>query len=74
MSSTSTPHAVGWIGTGRMGAPLATRLARSGFDVTAWNRTRAKAEALTPHGVEVADEDRRAGGLRRSVHHGLHLA
>ncbi|HEY8827252.1 MAG TPA: NAD(P)-dependent oxidoreductase [Jatrophihabitantaceae bacterium] len=56
MSSTSTPHAVGWIGTGRMGAPLATRLARSGFDVTAWNRTRAKAEALTPHGVEVADE------------------
>jgi 3-hydroxyisobutyrate dehydrogenase len=39
-----------------MGAPLATRLARSGFSVTAWNRTRAKAEALQTHGIKVADE------------------
>ena len=29
---------VGWIGTGRMGAPLAERLARAGLSVTAWNR------------------------------------
>ncbi len=47
---------VGWIGTGRMGAPLAERLARAGLDVTAWNRTRAKAEALIPAGVKVVLE------------------
>jgi 3-hydroxyisobutyrate dehydrogenase len=47
---------VGWIGTGRMGAPLAERLARAGLSVTAWNRTRAKAEALAPAGVKVAAE------------------
>ena len=47
---------VGWIGTGRMGAPLAERLARAGLSVTAWNRTQAKAEALVPAGVKVAAE------------------
>jgi 3-hydroxyisobutyrate dehydrogenase len=47
---------VGWIGTGRMGAPLAERLARAGLSVTAWNRTLAKAEALAPAGVKVAAE------------------
>jgi 3-hydroxyisobutyrate dehydrogenase len=56
MVSTPSPQTVGWIGTGRMGAPLATRLARSGYGVTAWNRTRAKAEALQPQGVKVVDE------------------
>lgn len=47
---------VGWIGTGRMGAPLASRLAGAGFEVSAWNRTRSKAEALEPLGVTVVDE------------------
>lgn len=47
---------VGWIGTGRMGAPLAERLAQAGLDVAAWNRTRSKAEALVPSGVKVVDE------------------
>jgi 3-hydroxyisobutyrate dehydrogenase len=46
---------VGWIGAGRMGAAMASRLARAGEDVTVWNRTRAKAEALTEHGCAVAD-------------------
>jgi 3-hydroxyisobutyrate dehydrogenase len=60
MTSTATPaqtlESVGWIGTGRMGAPLATRLAAAGYDVTAWNRTAAKAEALRPYGVKVAEK------------------
>ncbi|MDT4894013.1 MAG: 3-hydroxyisobutyrate dehydrogenase [Pseudonocardiales bacterium] len=56
MVSAPSPQSVGWIGTGRMGAPLATRLARAGYSVTAWNRTRAKAEALQSHGVNVADQ------------------
>ncbi|WP_188190058.1 NAD(P)-dependent oxidoreductase [Nonomuraea sp. SYSU D8015] len=46
---------VGWIGTGRMGAPMAERLARAGVDLTVWNRTRAKAEPLRSHGVTVTD-------------------
>jgi 3-hydroxyisobutyrate dehydrogenase-like beta-hydroxyacid dehydrogenase len=53
-----TPGAVriGWIGAGRMGAAMASRLAKAGEDVTVWNRTRAKAEALTDVGCAVADE------------------
>jgi 3-hydroxyisobutyrate dehydrogenase-like beta-hydroxyacid dehydrogenase len=46
---------VGWIGTGRMGAAMAGRLARAGNDVTVWNRTRAKAEPLAEVGCTVAD-------------------
>lgn len=56
---TEMPHTgsptVGWIGTGRMGLVLATRVARSGFDLAATNRTRAKAEPLAEHGVTVVD-------------------
>lgn len=51
----STGLRVGWIGTGRMGFAMAARLAKAGVDVTAWNRTRAKAEPLTEHGASVAD-------------------
>ncbi|KRF34789.1 NAD(P)-dependent oxidoreductase [Nocardioides sp. Soil805] len=46
---------VGWIGAGRMGSAMASRLAKAGEDVTVWNRTRAKAEALTEVGCAVAD-------------------
>lgn len=46
---------VGWVGAGRMGAAMARRLARAGADVTVYNRTRAKAEALVPDGARVAD-------------------
>jgi 3-hydroxyisobutyrate dehydrogenase-like beta-hydroxyacid dehydrogenase len=45
---------VGWIGTGRMGVAMAARLAKAGVDLTAWNRTIAKAEPLTDHGASVA--------------------
>jgi 3-hydroxyisobutyrate dehydrogenase len=55
--SEHTPGSVriGWIGAGRMGAAMASRLARAGEDVTVWNRTRAKAEALVETGCAVAD-------------------
>jgi 3-hydroxyisobutyrate dehydrogenase-like beta-hydroxyacid dehydrogenase len=42
------------IGTGLIGAPVSLRLRRAGFAVTAWNRTRAKAEPLRSEGVEIA--------------------
>lgn len=47
---------IGWIGTGRMGAPMARRLARAGADLAVWNRTRAKAEPLAADGAVVVDE------------------
>lgn len=46
---------IGWIGAGRMGAAMASRLASAGEDVAVWNRTRSKAEALTEVGCQVAD-------------------
>jgi 3-hydroxyisobutyrate dehydrogenase-like beta-hydroxyacid dehydrogenase len=46
---------IGWIGAGRMGAELVRRLCAAGHDVAVYNRTRAKAEALVPHGATVVD-------------------
>ncbi len=46
---------IGWIGCGRMGAAMATRLLAAGREVTATNRTRARAEALVERGATVAD-------------------
>src|SRR5262245_40899561 len=48
-------HRLGWIGIGRMGYAMAERLAKAGCDITVWNRTRAKAEALAKSGAKVAD-------------------
>ena len=42
------------IGTGLMGAGMARSMRRAGLVVSAWNRTRAKADALAEDGVEVA--------------------
>jgi 3-hydroxyisobutyrate dehydrogenase len=50
-----TAPTVGWIGTGRMGYQLALRLLNAGYDVAAWNRTRAKAEPLAEFGAKIAD-------------------
>jgi len=46
---------VGWIGTGRMGYQLALRMLNAGYDVAAYNRTRAKAEPLAEHGAGIVD-------------------
>jgi len=46
---------VGWIGAGRMGMAMATRLARAGCDLTVYNRTRAKAEPLVPAGGRLVE-------------------
>jgi len=42
------------LGTGTMGAGMARTLRREGHQVTAWNRTRAKAEPLAADGVQIA--------------------
>lgn len=51
----SNPVKIGWIGTGRMGFALTTRLLDAGKDVTAYNRTRAKAEPLAAKGAKIVD-------------------
>lgn len=45
---------VGFCGMGIMGSRMARNLAQKGFEVVAWNRTRARAEALASFGVKVA--------------------
>ncbi|MDA8310115.1 MAG: NAD(P)-dependent oxidoreductase [Actinomycetota bacterium] len=50
----AAPHArFGWIGTGRMGTAMASRLVRAGHDVTVYNRTRSKTEPLAALGALV---------------------
>src|SRR5437588_6844440 len=46
---------IGWIGVGRMGSPMAERLLKAGYDLSVWNRTRAKAEPLAKVGGKVVD-------------------
>src|SRR5262249_16779203 len=46
---------LGWIGAGRMGLPMAERLLKAGYDLSIWNRTRAKAEPLAKLGGKVVD-------------------
>lgn len=49
------PTTVAVLGTGIMGAAMARNLLRGGLAVRAWNRTRAKAEALVADGAYCAD-------------------
>jgi len=46
---------IGWVGTGRMGYALASRLLEAGCDVSVYNRTRAKAEPLAEQGATIVD-------------------
>src|SRR5262245_14187709 len=41
---------IGWIGTGRMGYPMAERLLAGGYPVSIWNRTQDKAAGLEKAG------------------------
>ena len=52
---------VGIAGLGRMGAHMARNLARAGHDVTLWNRSRDKAEALA---AEIGSMSARTMGIR----------
>jgi len=46
---------IGWLGAGRMGYDMAKCLAKAGYDITVWNRTRAKAEPLVQVGAKIAE-------------------
>lgn len=45
---------VGFVGLGIMGTPMALNLVKAGFNVTVYNRTRSKADALGRAGARVA--------------------
>lgn len=55
MTERSDGHRLGWLGTGRMGIALIHRLLAADCDVTAYNRTKAKAEPLVGAGAKVVD-------------------
>lgn len=42
---------IAFLGTGRMGGPMAANLAKAGFEVRVWNRTADRAEALAEDGA-----------------------
>ncbi len=46
---------IAFLGIGLMGLPMARNLLHASFEVTAWNRTRHKAEALLAAGAAVAE-------------------
>src|SRR6202022_3030549 len=48
-------YRLGWVGTGRMGYAMASRLLKNGCDVAVYNRTRAKAESLAEFGATIVD-------------------
>ena len=51
----SNKQKIAVLGTGLMGAPMARNLCQAGFSTAVWNRTAAKAAALSAFGAVVAD-------------------
>ena len=52
---------IAFLGLGQMGAPMASRLLEAGHELTVWNRTRDRAEALAARGAAVARSPAEAG-------------
>lgn len=50
-----TSSAIGWIGAGRMGSEMIGRLLQAGYQVSVYNRTRSKADALVQRGAKVVE-------------------
>ena len=50
----ASDSALGWIGLGNMGAPMAKRLIDAGYPLTVWNRSADKVEALVTAGAGAA--------------------
>ena len=50
----SATQVIAFLGTGRMGGPMAANLARAGFEVRAWDRTASRAADLIKDGATVA--------------------
>lgn len=57
MTIQNKPH-IGFIGLGRMGSLMATRLLQAGYQVTVYDRTREKVQELTNQGAQATDHVR----------------
>lgn len=55
MTPVQNKPTITFLGIGLMGKPMAINLLKAGFTVTAWNRTRSKAEALRPLGARIVE-------------------
>jgi 3-hydroxyisobutyrate dehydrogenase len=49
---------LGYLGLGMMGFPMTQRLVNAGYDVTVWNRSASKADALVEAGAKLAAHPR----------------
>ncbi|XP_058774014.1 glyoxylate/succinic semialdehyde reductase 2, chloroplastic-like [Vicia villosa] len=49
---TETPPKIGFLGLGIMGTPMAQNLIKAGVDLTVWNRTKTKCDALINLGAK----------------------
>jgi len=59
---TGNKHALGWVGTGRMGYAMAERLAKAGCNLSVYNRTRSKAEPLASAGAKIVNSPAELAG------------
>lgn len=61
------PAAVGFLGLGAMGLPMAVNLARAGYDVIAWNRSPAPLRAARDAGARTAADPAEVAAAARVV-------
>ena len=47
---------IGWVGLGELGYPMSVNLLESGYQLSAYNRTRSKAEPLAKRGAQIAND------------------
>ncbi len=55
MTDTLKKTRLGWIGMGRMGTPMASRLAKAGCRIEVYNRTKAKAQPVADYGAGIVE-------------------
>ena len=63
MTASATKPRLAFLGIGLMGKPMAANLLKAGYEVTIWNRTTSKAEALLPLGARIAASPAEAAGV-----------
>jgi 2-hydroxy-3-oxopropionate reductase len=56
LNQSETKPTIAFLGIGLMGKPMASRLLQAGYAVTAWNRTRSKADELVSLGAKVEEQ------------------
>lgn len=58
---------IAFLGTGLMGGPMALRLLKSGYEITAYNRTESKLEALKNTGASITSTAAEAIGKNKII-------